>query len=69
MNLKQALEKSAALEKRIEELEKRQPVIINNWPQPPAPVQPVVMPGTPYWPHDSPTCGSPEIPTAIYSRS
>jgi hypothetical protein len=60
MSIEQAIEKIAELEKRIAELEKRQSVVINNWPLVPAPIQPVIIPNTPYWPPlTQPYCGDP----------
>lgn len=65
MKLAEALDKIAALEKRIEELEKRQPVVINNYPPPvPTPatigVPYIPQPYVPAWPHDTIiTCENP----------
>jgi hypothetical protein len=61
MKLKDALDKIAALEKRIEELEKRPQTIINNYPTPaPVPVPYIEPYNPPYHPYQpiwiGPTC-------------
>lgn len=66
MNLEQAIEKIAALEKRIEELEKRPAVVINNnHPQPwyyTYQITPTTAPEPSYIgdaPFHGPTCAAP----------
>ncbi len=62
--LAEALEKIVALEKHIEELEKRPAVVIHNHPQPqwgyytptPQPTQPYYIGDVPF--HTGPTCGT-----------